>query len=63
MFFRKTHTNTVEAPELEAKLHQEEIRLQLAGREFHKKKSVCGLTALELLLDGLRSGKITKEEL
>lgn len=51
------------APDLEDKLKIAEKRLEAAGREFHKKKSVCGLTAIELVLDGLRSGKLRKEDL
>lgn len=62
-FFRKTYKENVSAPDLEEVLAREEKRLEQAGREFHKKKSICGMTALELLLDGLKSGKLKREEI
>jgi len=64
-FFRKKDKPFVEvsAPELEKQLENQERRLEQAGREFHKKKSVVSLTALELLLNGLASGKLKKEEI
>jgi len=62
-FFRKTYKENVSAPDLEEVLAREEKRLEQAGREFHKKKGIMGLSALEQLLEALNSGKLKKEEL
>jgi len=64
MVFWKTKTKIdLISPDQEERLEREEKRLEQAGREFHKKKSICGMTALELLLDGLKHGKLKVEDL
>lgn len=62
-FRKKQPLHEVSAPDLEQALENAEKRLDAAGREFHKKKSLSSLTALELLLDGLQSGKLRKEDI
>lgn len=62
---RPTFSEDIDAMKkpLDEKMNAALTRLDEASRGLHKKKSICGFTALELVLEGLKNGKLKREDL
>jgi len=64
LFFQKKISEASQIKEqLEKEFYEAKERMNDIGRDLHKKKSITTKTALELVLDGLKSGTLKKEDL